>query len=71
MDFKPGDVVKLKSGSPPMTISSVGSSQMSSRVQAGCIWFDGTAEKRASFPLETLELVTDQGRLTPGPSGAV
>lgn len=36
MEFKPGDVVVLKSGGPDMTISSIDEGQ-----KASCYWFNG------------------------------
>lgn len=35
MEFKPGDVVVLKSGGPRMTVSSLDGNRV------WCVWFDG------------------------------
>lgn len=49
-DFKIGDTVVLKSGSPIMTVEKVKDSSIS------CIWFDGTKKLDSSFPPDTLEI---------------
>lgn len=54
MDFKSGDVVILKSGSPIMTIESIG--EYSGVVKAKCIWFDGSKKVSDTFELPTLEV---------------
>ncbi|MBP2147412.1 YodC family protein [Xanthobacter flavus] len=53
-DFKTGDTVRLKSGSPLMTISRFYSAA-GGKVIAECIWFDGVEKKSGDFPVETLE----------------
>jgi len=40
-DFKAGDVVRLKSGGPPMTIDNVVNDEFSGDRIASCTWFDG------------------------------
>lgn len=49
-DFKIGDTVVLKSGSPIMTVEKVKDASIS------CIWFDGTKKLDGSFPPDTLEI---------------
>jgi len=49
--FKKGDVVKLKSGGPDMTVENVKVSK------ATCIWFVNGAKKKDIFDVDTLELV--------------
>ena len=58
-DFKVGDTVALKSGSPTMTIARLGVQQRSSTTQgAWCDWFDEKNKpQRAWFPLTSLEKV--------------
>ena len=60
--FKIGDVVELKSGGPPMTVSR----DMLAHEQGECVWFDfeGTGLHRGSFPAVTLRVVdqTDDAR---------
>ena len=61
MQCKPGDIVMLKSGGPKMTVASIRPNLDNTEVIAICIWFPAAAEeKRASFPLETLELVQEK-----------
>ena len=53
MTFKVGDVVILKSGSPPMTVTAVEGDQVT------CVWFEhvGTKNQKKSgtFPATTLK----------------
>ena len=58
--FNPGDKVKLKSGSPSMTIEKfplnrTTGSQYTDRVE--CVWFVDFEPKRDTFLLVVLELV--------------
>lgn len=56
-DFKAGDVVRLKSGGPHMTVESVGASAFSEVQSVWCVWFDGKKQSRETFALEAVELV--------------
>ena len=52
-----GDVVKLKSGGPSMTISEVGTfGQLSPKEGARCKWFDGTKLKEDFFVFAELKI---------------
>jgi uncharacterized protein YodC (DUF2158 family) len=51
--FKPGDLVRLRSGGPVMTIAHW--SEMNE--QWSCRWFDGPKHQAESFPSEALERV--------------
>lgn len=53
-EIKPGDVVKVKSGGPKMTVSQVG--ETSTYVEsAWCNWFDEKNKNQEGvFPLTTL-----------------
>jgi len=55
MAFRVGDVVKLKSGSPLMTVTTTGGTVGGKEV-VGCAWFDGTKPAAEVFPPDTLEL---------------
>ena len=55
--FKPGDVVKLRSGGPDMTVSSGRTSGAGAYVT--CEWFDGTTPKWQEFKQEALKLAAD------------
>lgn len=57
MAFKPGDVVRLKSGSPAMTISKIG--HVGTEEVAVCIWFEKNQRKSGNFSL--VSLVLDEG----------
>jgi uncharacterized protein YodC (DUF2158 family) len=50
-DFKPGDVVQLKSGGPAMT---VGGRVAEDSIR--CHWFDGATAKTEIFPAATIRL---------------
>lgn len=58
--FKVGDVVVLKSGSPKMTVSDTGYDEG----QIKCVWFDKTKRETALFYPDTLQTV-DLGRVGP------
>lgn len=59
MDLKVGDIVKLKSGSPYMTIEEIGVYTSSSSKKAKCTWFDGNKKVTELFILEALEKVDE------------
>jgi uncharacterized protein YodC (DUF2158 family) len=48
-EFKPGDVVALKSGGPRMTIKFIENGE------ASCTWFEGGKLSHASFGLEMIQ----------------
>ena len=50
-DFKPGDVVQLKSGGPAMT---VGGRVAEDSIR--CHWFDGATAKTEIFPVAAIRL---------------
>jgi len=54
MAFKVGDVVKLKSGGPLMTVTIVG--EKYGMAIAFCAWFEGTKNMSADFPPDSLEI---------------
>ena len=54
--LKCGDVVKLKSGSPAMTVEEIGKYSYSEKDRAKCIWFDGMKKCDGIFELDTLEI---------------
>lgn len=55
-DLKVGDVVRLKSGGPKMTIDQIDVFMSGSkRQQARCVWFDGAKQTTHVFELEVLE----------------
>ena len=61
--FKIGDVVRLKSGSPEMTITSVGDQVGLVRLgpeSVACRWFDGKKMMSARFPPDSLQQVEDE-----------
>jgi uncharacterized protein YodC (DUF2158 family) len=55
MNFKPGDVVKLKSGGPVMTVERV-ETESENRVFVYCVWFDDKHKQvRGHFSPAALE----------------
>jgi uncharacterized protein YodC (DUF2158 family) len=40
-EIKVGDVVRLKSGGPEMTVKNVGKGTLGDHLPASCDWFDG------------------------------
>jgi uncharacterized protein YodC (DUF2158 family) len=57
-NLKLGDVVKLKSGSPLMTIETMGN--YGGVTKAACQWFDGAKVSGELFPLHSLVLNSDE-----------
>jgi uncharacterized protein YodC (DUF2158 family) len=59
-DFQIGDVVKLKSGGPKMTVTGTGK-DMSGKPTVGCTWFvqHDTKKETGAFPVEAVEAVID------------
>lgn len=57
-EIKKGDKVILKSGSPIMTVQSLGDYSMSSGIEKGavCVWFDGNKPMEKVFDVEALEI---------------
>jgi uncharacterized protein YodC (DUF2158 family) len=52
--FKPGDVVVLKSGGPKMTVDKVGLN-MHKTPRVWCEWFEGSAKHTGNFTPESLK----------------
>jgi uncharacterized protein YodC (DUF2158 family) len=57
--IKVGDVVQLKSGGPKMTVDKL--HEWQGRTEANCDWFEGTKQQSGSFPLTSLNIVTERG----------
>lgn len=56
-DIKTGDVVRLKSGGPKMTVTEVEYSEMAEQRLVYCVWFnEKNQQSSGSFPLPTVEL---------------
>jgi uncharacterized protein YodC (DUF2158 family) len=53
-ELKVGDVVRLKSGGPDMTVVGVISKEL-----LMCNWFDGQTVKASHFPHEALQKASD------------
>ena len=56
--FKTGDIVRLKSGGPNMTVETL----MAGTYKTGnylCQWFSGTSLKQGYFPHDSLKPVKD------------
>ncbi|CAO3453251.1 hypothetical protein [Azospirillum argentinense] len=61
-EFKPGDVVQLKSGGPKMTVQSAGESAMTGIPFAYCSWFDKAGNRKTEeFAPASLVKVGDDG----------
>jgi uncharacterized protein YodC (DUF2158 family) len=54
-DFKPGDVVMLKSGGPKMTVEYSGTDTYN-RAAVWCDWFEGNKKVSNTFPPTSLEV---------------
>jgi len=59
MEFQPGDLVRLKSGGPTMTVEQVGALAMTDQEAVWCTWFEKVGNRqvvqRDTFPPITLE----------------
>ena len=59
--FKVGDVVRLKSGGPPMTVTSIESGENDGGYVVFCIWFNTKGnEKSGHYPAAALVPVEPQ-----------
>jgi uncharacterized protein YodC (DUF2158 family) len=58
-NFEVGDVVKLKSGAPKMTVIAAGKEDMTGEPFTSCRWFVGMKSESASFPPDALVLVSE------------
>jgi uncharacterized protein YodC (DUF2158 family) len=61
MSFKAGEVVRLKSGGPKMTVTQVGKKAMTGESAVWCVWFEGTKKHEDTFAPEALEAVNGGG----------
>jgi len=58
--FEIGDVVRLKSGGPPMTVTQVGIRHMTGQMTVWCTWFDAkNTPQDGTFPPAALETDED------------
>lgn len=55
MDIKKGDVVRLKSGGPEMTVDNVFKA-IGGQTMANCKWFAGLIVQEKAFDVNALEL---------------
>ena len=59
--FKVGDIVKLKSGGPDMTVKKVTTDYRNEETDSfDCQWFAGKKLDVGAFPLESLVLITEE-----------
>jgi uncharacterized protein YodC (DUF2158 family) len=66
-EWKVGDVVRLKSGGPKMTVTSCSDPYNIGRNTASCIWFDGLHPVKEDFPPDALEKVNTNEKNQPLP----
>ena len=59
MEFEKGDLVRLRSGGPLMTVEDIGEKHMTGDQAVWCVWFEKVGNKqvvqRDTFPPFTLE----------------
>lgn len=61
-EFNPGDIVKLKSGGPEMTVQEEVTTVSGGRSgKYWCQWFAGKKLEKGKFPADSIELVTKEG----------
>jgi uncharacterized protein YodC (DUF2158 family) len=56
-----GDIVKLKSGGPHMTVTKVGNNPAVGGLSVWCTWFEGAETKKGSFPAAGVVAVKTEG----------
>ncbi len=65
MSFEPGDMVRLKSGGPTMTVEQVGKKSMTGEDAIWCVWFEKVGNKqvvqRDTFPPVVLKTANPDG----------
>ena len=54
-DFKPGELVQLKSGGPIMTVDWVGEDAMTHYPSVACVWIEGNKKYGEKFSPHILE----------------
>jgi uncharacterized protein YodC (DUF2158 family) len=59
-DIKPGDVVQLKSGGPPMTVTQIGQANYEDFLSAWCSWFEGKKANQGVYALVALKKATPE-----------
>jgi len=58
VEFHPGDIVKLKSGGPEMTVQEEVNTMSGARSgKYWCQWFAGKKLEKGNFPADSIELV--------------
>jgi uncharacterized protein YodC (DUF2158 family) len=60
-EFKAGDVVRLKSGSPDMTVEQVEEAARTGKLMVWVVWFDGKKKMTDTFVPESLEISEPAG----------
>jgi len=58
--FQVGDVVRLKSGSPKMTVTQVGEDALTGSHSVWCAWFVSTKQETGTFPVGAVEPATTE-----------
>lgn len=66
MTFKVGEIVKLRSGGPLMTVESVDERE-GPDVEVACVWFERNAHKNGRFKAATLEYTGQRRPIGVGP----
>lgn len=54
-DFKPKDIVRVRSGGPKMTVTQVGQRALSGAEAVWCTWFVGSKKHEDTFDPAALE----------------
>lgn len=56
-EFSPGDLVRVKSGGPTMTVEQCSTRHMTGEPAVWCVWFEKTTKHNDTFPPAVLEKV--------------
>jgi uncharacterized protein YodC (DUF2158 family) len=59
-EFKPGDLVRVKSGGPIMTVEQVGKTAMQQEEAVWCVWFKKVGNKQVAQKETFLPMVLEK-----------
>ncbi len=66
-EFKPGDIVQVKSGGPIMTVEKVGKTAMFDEESVWCVWFEKVGNKQVAQRETFVPTVLNKAEKPSGP----
>jgi uncharacterized protein YodC (DUF2158 family) len=70
-DFKPGDLVRVKSGGPAMTVEQVAARAMTGEEAVWCVWFEKVGQRQVAQKETFVPVVLEKVDKTPRPIGVL